>query len=108
MALSALLRAESLTIDTAFEPASATPGGVSSLGTVFLPLGDLIDLDQERKKIEGQLAEAQKFRIGIEKKLSNEKFVSHAPQDVVQQQHDRLREVGERIGKLQDMIQTLA
>ena len=102
-----LLRAESLEIDAAFEPSSATPGGVSALGMVFMPLGDLIDVDQERARIEGQLAEAHKFMAGIEKKLSNEKFVNNAPDKVVQQQRDRLEETRERAGKLQDMIQTL-
>ena len=55
------------------------------VGTVqfFVPLKGLINEDEERTKIEAEIAHLTKFLSGVNAKLSNEKFVNNAPANVV-------------------------
>ncbi|MDY5851098.1 MAG: valine--tRNA ligase, partial [Prevotella sp.] len=48
-----------------------------------IPLGDLIDVEAEIQKAEAELKHLEGFLAGIRKKLSNERFVNNAPEQVV-------------------------
>jgi valyl-tRNA synthetase len=50
----------------------------------FVPISiENIDIEAEIKKLEAELKRAEGFLFGIEKKLSNERFVSNAPEQVI-------------------------
>ncbi|WP_298763585.1 valine--tRNA ligase [uncultured Polaribacter sp.] len=50
----------------------------------FVPVSiDNIDVEAEIEKLSGELKRAQGFLIGIQKKLSNERFVANAPEKVI-------------------------
>ena len=50
----------------------------------FIPIAEEnIDVEAETKKLEGELKRAEGFLFGIQKKLSNERFVSNAPEQVI-------------------------
>ncbi|MEE9407533.1 MAG: valine--tRNA ligase [Polaribacter sp.] len=50
----------------------------------FVPISiENIDVEAEIKKLEGELKRAEGFLFGISKKLSNERFVSNAPEQVL-------------------------
>ncbi|CAL2107721.1 Valine--tRNA ligase [Tenacibaculum sp. 190524A02b] len=50
----------------------------------FVPISlDNIDVEGEIKKLSAELKRAEGFLIGIQKKLSNERFVSNAPEKVI-------------------------
>lgn len=49
----------------------------------FIPITGAIDVDAEIKKIEEELSYTQGFLKSVEKKLSNERFVNNAPEQVV-------------------------
>ena len=49
----------------------------------FIPFGDDMDIEAEIKKIEEELNYTKGFLQSVQKKLSNEKFVSGAPEQVV-------------------------
>jgi valyl-tRNA synthetase len=51
--------------------------------TVWIPVGDLIDLDAERERLHKRLAEAEQDLERAERKLANEGFRAKAPEDVV-------------------------
>ena len=55
------------------------------VGTVeiFVPLGGLVNADEEIAKIESELSRLRGFLEGVRKKLSNEAFTAHAPEKVV-------------------------
>jgi valyl-tRNA synthetase len=50
---------------------------------MFVPLTGLINVEEEIAKLEAELAYQQKFLDSVRKKLSNERFVSNAPEAVV-------------------------
>lgn len=50
----------------------------------FVPISlDTIDVEAERTKLNAELKRAEGFLTGIQKKLSNERFVSNAPEKVI-------------------------
>jgi valyl-tRNA synthetase len=50
----------------------------------FVPISiENIDIEAEIEKLEGELKRAEGFLFGISKKLSNERFVANAPEEVI-------------------------
>lgn len=49
----------------------------------FIPIGDAIDVEAELEKIEKELSYTEGFLNSVRKKLSNERFVSNAPEQVI-------------------------
>jgi valyl-tRNA synthetase len=67
----------------------------------YTSLQGLIDVAQELKRLEKQLAEKKKQLSGIESKLKNEGFLSRATPEVVQEQRDSLVEVQRQIAVIE-------
>ena len=72
-----------------------------------VPMGSLIDADAEIEKLEAQLKHLEGFLIGIKKKLSNEKFVAHAPEAVVALERKKQSDSEEKIATLKEAIDEL-
>ena len=81
---------------------AATPLPYLVLGeaTVCLPLGSLIDLAAEAARLQKELAKVTEEIARLHKKLSNEKFVANAPEEVVEAEREKLAEYGEAQGRL--------
>ena len=98
---------EAVITDTA--PADLT--GLVSLVTadakLYIPLAELVDLDAERKRIEKELDKKRKYLGGIRGKLSNEKFVSKAPEAVIQRERDNLERTEREIAQLEESLAAL-
>lgn len=56
-------------------------------GKVVLPLEGLIDMDKEISRLEKELAKLQSELDRVDKKLSNENFVSKAPEKVINEEN---------------------
>ena len=72
-----------------------------------VPLGDLIDLDAERKKLEGELQHLEGFLANVEKKLQNERFVQNAPAAVVEMERKKQADAQQKIAALRDTLANL-
>ena len=72
-----------------------------------VPLGDMIDVAAEIEKQEAQLKHLEGFLAGIKKKLSNEKFVAHAPEAVVALERKKQSDSEEKIAALKESIAAL-
>ena len=85
---------------TAFEPALVKLGNLDEIQSVddkisnsfgfvigtssfYIPFSEAVDVEAERSKIEKEMEHLQGFLKGIRGKLSNERFVQNAPEDVV-------------------------
>ena len=72
-----------------------------------VPLGNLIDVDAEIEKQEAQLKHLEGFLQGVMKKLSNERFVQNAPEQVVAMERKKQSDAEEKIAALKDSIAAL-
>ena len=72
-----------------------------------VPIGDLIDYAAEIEKQEAQLKHLEGFLNGIKKKLSNEKFVANAPENVVALERKKQSDSEEKIAALKESIAAL-
>lgn len=63
-----------------------------------------IDVEAEIEKLSSELKRAQGFLVGIQKKLSNERFVANAPEQVItlerKKEADTLAKIETIIGSL--------
>jgi valyl-tRNA synthetase len=77
--------------------AAQAPKGAAQIvvgeATACLPLGDLIDLKAEEARLSKELAKLGDEAGRIEKKLSNEKFVANAPDEIVEGEREKLAEI---------------
>ena len=72
-----------------------------------VPLGNMIDVAAEIEKMEAQLKHLEGFLAGVQKKLSNEKFVANAPEAVVAMERKKQSDSEEKIAALKESIAAL-
>ena len=72
-----------------------------------VPLGKLIDVDAEIEKQEAQLQHLEGFLQGVLKKLSNERFVANAPEQVVAMERKKQSDAEEKIAALRESLAAL-
>ena len=72
-----------------------------------VPIGDLIDLDAEIEKQEKELQHLKGFLAGVQKKLSNANFVSHAPEAVVEKERKKQSDAEEKIANIEESLKAL-
>ena len=85
----------------------AAPSQLCRLGSIHLPLAGLIDVDAERAKLEKQKKELTGWIAGSKAKLSNERFVSKAPAQVVADAKLKLAEMEEKLARTLDLLNSL-
>ena len=87
-----------------------TLGSVSFLVDITeyaIPLGNLIDAEEEIKKMETEIKYYEGFLESVKKKLGNEKFVSNAKTEVVEAERKKLTDAQSKIVSLKDSIEAL-
>ena len=84
---------------------------VLSFAEILMPLKGLIKLEDELARLEGEQVKLEKEVARIDGKLSNEKFVSRAPEHVVAEERNKrqgylsqLETVKERIQQVKDLM----
>lgn len=80
---------------------------VSGTEKYFLELNLEIDVEAERAKIEEELKRQRGFITGVQKKLSNERFVNNAPAAVVEKEKQKLADGMARIEALEASLANL-
>ena len=95
------------TMATVAEKAADASAFMVGTDEFAVPLGDLIDVAAELEKQEAQLKHLEGFLAGVMKKLSNEKFVAHAPEAVVAMERKKQSDAEEKIAALKDSIAEL-
>ena len=73
----------------------------------FVPMGDNIDKEAEIAKLEKDLAYQQGFLATVMKKLSNERFVSSAPAQVVANEQNKKRDAEAKIAAIEEQLAAL-
>ncbi|NND16479.1 MAG: valine--tRNA ligase [Eudoraea sp.] len=73
----------------------------------FIPAGDMVDVASEIAKIEEELRYTEGFLKSVQKKLSNERFVSNAPEQVVGLERQKAADAEAKIQTLTDSLESL-
>ncbi|MBO5749560.1 MAG: valine--tRNA ligase [Bacteroidaceae bacterium] len=70
-------------------------------------IGNLINADEEIAKMEAEVKRLEGFLLGVQKKLSNERFVSNAPANVVELEKKKQADAESKIAALKESIALL-
>jgi len=69
---------------------------------LYIPMGQLVDVSKELDRIAKELEKNRKFLASLESKLSNEKFVSRAPEAVVAAEKEKAAKTRDLIAQLEE------
>ena len=73
-----------------------------------VPMAAYINVEEELTKLRADLEYQQKFLAGVEKKLSNESFVSKAPEAVIALEQKKKADAESRIASIEQSIRQLS
>ena len=99
-----------LVVDGAVRDVEGVSGMVTAVthnATAYLPLSELVDIAAELERIRKEIEKAQNGLRGVEQKLSNEKFVSRAPEAVVNAEREKAAKYKELIAKLEESAKAM-
>ncbi len=94
-------------IDLVSEKDSMAAGFIIKTTQYFVPLGDKIDKEAEAKRLEEELKYLEGFLQSVMKKLSNERFVSSAPEKVVATERAKQTDAEAKIAAIKEQLTAL-
>ena len=103
-AIKLLLNAESLEVNSAYEPRKGTPNACSPLGELFLPLEGLIDVEAEKARLTKEIAKTDAEIEKVFQKLNNPAFVQKVPSSVLEEHQKRLADWQSKREQLKNAI----
>ena len=72
------------------EAGEKTVAKVLHVGTVYIPMGELVDIEKERERLEGELEKITEEIRRADSKLNNQGFISKAPKKLVDDERAKL------------------
>ncbi|MGA9211527.1 valine--tRNA ligase [Kaistella sp.] len=75
---------------------------------VSIPLSENLDLGEEKTKTEEEIKYLKGFMNSVDKKLSNEKFMAGAPQQVVDNELKKKKDAQDKLILLEEKLKTLS
>lgn len=89
------------------EKSPAAPSFIVKTTEYFVPLDGMVDVEAELRKLADELAYLEGFLASVMKKLSNERFVSGAPQKVVETEYAKKNDAEAKIKALRERMAAL-
>jgi valyl-tRNA synthetase len=80
---------------------------VTATAEYFIPFTQQIDVEEERKKIEAELAYVRGFLKSVESKLNNERFVNNAPVAVLESERKKQSDSLAKIQMMEEQLKAL-
>jgi valyl-tRNA synthetase len=99
-----LARLNSLTLSSGKEKPEATATQVVKDVEVKIPLKGIIDLGEEKKRLDKELNKISQNLKLVSKKLTNEDFLQRAPREIVKKEEEKAKELKERQKKLGESL----
>ena len=98
--IASLIQSDDMALMGAGEDLSGSVAAVGKSFEVHVYIRDLIDVEKEKQKLQKNLEKNKKMMESTEKKLSNEKFTSKAPEEVIAKEKEKLEEFRNAIEKM--------
>ncbi|MCJ8006999.1 valine--tRNA ligase [Lederbergia wuyishanensis] len=98
---------EELEIAVTITPPEKSMTAVVTGAELFLPLEGLINIDEEITRLEKEWDKWNKEVERVQKKLSNEKFISKAPQAIVDEEREKEKDYLEKRATVEERLQEL-
>jgi len=95
-------------INTAVEKPKGAFSFMVKSNEYFIPLGDNIDVEEEKEKLQKEMDYTKGFLKIVEEKLSNEKFVQNAPQQLVENEQNKLADAKKKIKILTEKLSAIS
>jgi valyl-tRNA synthetase len=89
------------------EVGQKTIAKVISCGTIYIPMGELVDFAKERARLEGELEKVMAEIRRADGKLNNQGFIAKAPKKLVDEEREKRNKYLEMREKLQDELASL-
>ena len=89
------------------EAGEKTAAKVLHVGTLFIPMGELIDAEKEKARLEGELEKVMNEIRRADGKLNNQGFISKAPKKLVDDERAKLEKFQELRRKIIEQINNL-
>ena len=103
-----LARLDSLTFEEVSPQGAGLVQAVIKGATAYLAIHNVIDIDAEKARLQKNLKKVEGEILGLEKKLSNKRFVDNAPVEIITKNKERLSEEKEIKDKLNTALSRLA
>jgi len=71
---------------------------------VIIPMESMVDLNAERERLEGEIAQSRALIASLEERLKDKAFLSKAPGGVVAKERDKLAERKDRLERLKEQL----
>jgi valyl-tRNA synthetase len=88
-------------------PPAGTPSVLTDIGTLYMPLEGLVDLDAERKRIATEITKVEAELAKVEAKLADTSFVEKVPPPVLEDHRQRHSKWSEKLETLKTTLKTL-
>lgn len=74
---------------------------------MYIPLAEVIDIDQEKNRLDKELSATQTYVVSLKKKLGNKSFVANAPKEIVAAEETKFEEAEQKMILLQKQLEEL-
>ncbi len=105
--ITSLSKIDNLEIDLNIKKPKKSAVGICKKCVAYVPLGDLVDTDSEIQRLTKRLNEVKDFINTIEKKLKNKSFIDKAPENIVNNEKNKLNDFIVERDKIIDNIAML-
>ena len=78
-----------------------------SMGTLTMPLGGLVDVEQEKSRLRDELEQIDTSLERLSARLRDEQFLGKAPDDVVERERQRLEGTKDRRSRIGELLSRL-
>jgi len=104
--ITTLIPINNLTLEKSLPAIKEAAAGMAGAVKFLLPLAGIIDIEQEKHRMNGEINQIRQTSANIAKRLSNKNFTDKAPAVVVEKEKERLTLMQTKIAELEKVIQS--
>ncbi len=105
--LRALTRAGVVEYRTSGERPKGAATAVVGNTEIYLPLGDMINVGEEKARLAREVNKAEDELARVEKKLANQEFLTKAKDEIIEKERDKARQFKDKISKLNRSLEMI-